>query len=126
MRASVGLVAGLLACRVSVCARGTGSRGKSYSCSKASPKRSTPLQVHVSRTSMISSFRIARGYATQEPLHKAPSHDGSSRQRPTAAPASANAPGCLTSIVSNISALEARTTRERRHDVGSFDCLEMT
>ena len=71
---------------------------------------------------MISSFHTARGYATQEPLQKAPCFDGSSRQRPTAAPTPADAPGCLTSIVSNVSALEARTTREGRHGVVSFNC----
>lgn len=53
-------------------------------------------------------------------MQKAPCRDSSCEQRPTAAATLAHAPGCLTSIVSNVSALEARTTRERRHDVAFF------
>ena len=48
MGASVGLVAGLLACGLSVLSNSSAG-SSSYSCSKVSPKRSTPLQIHVSR-----------------------------------------------------------------------------
>lgn len=86
-------------------------RGRAHLCSP------------ISRKSMIQSVRTAGGYATQVPLPEVPSHDNSSSQRPTAAPISAYAPSCLTGVVSNVSALEARTTRKRRHSVGSFGCF---
>jgi hypothetical protein len=68
----------------------------------------------------VTLFHIARGCAMQESLLGAPFRDSDSRQRPTAAPTSASGPGGLTSIVSNVSALEARTTREGRHDSRFF------
>jgi hypothetical protein len=96
-------------------------RSSSYSCSKVSPKRSTPLQIHVSH------FLIKHGSmrleVTQRGNRCRERHvviAAMYEQRPTAAATLDHAPGCLTGIVSNVSALEARTTRERRHDVAFF------
>lgn len=121
MGASVGLVAGLLACgEVSMCSE--------YEFTAALTVVAKPLRgrahlcVLVSRTFMVVSVRTAKDYATQELLPELPSYNSSSQQRPTAAPTSADAPSCLTSVVSNISALEARTTRKRRHLDVSFGC----
>jgi hypothetical protein len=96
-------------------------RSSSYSCSKVSPKRSTPLQIHVSH--LLIKHGSMRPEVTQRGNRCRERHvviAAMYEQRPTAAATLAHAPGCLTGIVSHVSALEARTTGERRHDVAFF------
>jgi hypothetical protein len=102
VRASVRLVAGLLACNRSVLVEGCGGVGLTVVAKPLG--RGAHLCWHVSRVSSTNSRHTARACATQVQASGTPSRD----KRARSACLSQRA-GRLTSVVSDVSALEART-----------------